>query len=70
MDNITYGDKVYSYFPFVKKVIPAIVLRFPSSKIVKIHYPKYNFKYEVEVNKDTLSMEEESYLENSIMLTL
>ena len=56
--NITYGDKVYSYFPFAKKVIGAYVIRFPTQKSVKIHYIKYNFKYEVEVDKETLSVQE------------
>ena len=47
MENITYGDKVFCYFPFAKKIMEAYVLRLPSNKTSKIHFTKFNFRYEI-----------------------
>ena len=45
--NVTYGDKVFSYFPFAKQVMEAYVMRLPSDSNAKIHFTKFNFRYEI-----------------------
>ena len=57
--NICYGDKVYKFFTFTKKVMPAFIIRMPSDKSAVIHYLGYNFRYENEVKIEELSIEEE-----------
>lgn len=47
MSNITYGDKIYSYFMFNKKVMEAYIMRFPSQNKALIHYIGYNFRYQI-----------------------
>lgn len=47
IDNLTYGDKVYSFFTFNKKVMPAYIIRFVSEKKVLIHYLDFSFRYEI-----------------------
>lgn len=47
LENISYGDRVYSYFPFNKEVMKAFILSFPTNKTVKIHYTQFNFRYEI-----------------------
>lgn len=47
--NVTYGDKVFTFFTFNKKFIPAYIIRMPTSKRVTVHYIGYNYRYETEV---------------------
>ena len=70
MENITYGDKVFAYFPFTKKVMEAYTLRFPSPTTATIHFTKFNFRYEIEVEKEHLAIKEDSDMTDSIKVTL
>lgn len=40
----------------------AFILRLPSNKTVKIHYTQFNFRYEIEVSRNTLSIHENEYM--------
>lgn len=64
-ENLTYGDKVYSFFSFNKKVMPAYVIRMPTEKTALIHYLDFNFRYENEVKIESLSVEEEALVESN-----
>lgn len=48
----------------------AFVLSFPSEKTVKIHYLNYNFRYEVEVERENISIKEDSFMTESIKSTI
>lgn len=63
--DITYGDKVYSYFAFNRKIIPAYIMNLPTKKSAIIHYCGFNYRYEIEVPIDSLSIESNN-LEESI----
>lgn len=49
IEDITYGDQVFSYFSLKKKIIPAYVIGLPSPEKVKIHYQGFSFRYEIDV---------------------
>ena len=48
----------------------AFVLSFPSEKTIKIHYLNYNFRYEVEVERENISIKEDSFMTESIKSTI
>lgn len=64
-DNLTYGDKAFSFFSFNKKIMPAYIVRMPAEKTALIHYLDFNFRYENEVELASLSVEEEALAESN-----